>query len=244
MVGRVSRASRWLTTSRTPSGLPSSATARANRVPPSYRDRLALEQRAPQLGHQERVAARQLAQHSSDLGKIRTEVAADRALDELGDLLGAETSQPQPHHAFGAAQVDERRRERLRDLGLGVAKRRDHQRASVRRAARQVPKSSSVGVSAQCPSSITRPAALSVQRAASRSATALCRRWRSVSGSAASWRRQLTDPLGQIWQQPRQLPALSAERVSQRRLVVLRTSCSSASTNGRYGRRTTESQAP
>ena len=35
VVAVLSRASRWLTTSRTPSGLPRSATARANRVPPS-----------------------------------------------------------------------------------------------------------------------------------------------------------------------------------------------------------------
>ena len=33
-------------------------------------------------------------------------------------------------------------------------------------------------------------------------------------GIGRDWKRQLTDPLRQIWQQPRELPALSAERVS------------------------------
>ena len=60
-----------------------------------------------------------------------------------------------PHHAFGAAQVDERRRQRLGNLGLGVAERRDHQRAASAAPRARCRKSSSVGVSAQCPSSIT-----------------------------------------------------------------------------------------
>ena len=49
-------------------------------------------------------------QKPGDFRQIRRRVVADRPLDELADLLGAQTAQAQPHHAFRAAQVDQRGR--------------------------------------------------------------------------------------------------------------------------------------
>jgi hypothetical protein len=61
--------------------------ARQPRAAVAHGQGLGLEQRPPELGHQERVAAGQLAQGLRDLGQLGAEFPADRAFDELGDLL-------------------------------------------------------------------------------------------------------------------------------------------------------------
>ena len=93
--------------------------------------RVGVEHRAPQLGDQEGVAAGQLMQDAPHLVRVGSELVAAGALDELRDLVGAQAAQAQPRHPIGATQLDERRRERLGDLGLGVAERRHDQRAGV-----------------------------------------------------------------------------------------------------------------
>ena len=120
-------------------------------------------------------------------GPSRGSLAA-RARDELGDLLGA-----QARRGAAATTPSERRRstsaaeQRLGDLGLGVAERGDHQRARLRRAAREVAQQQQrrrVGPVPVLDHEQQRRAR--APAAASRSATALWRRWRSVSGSAAT----------------------------------------------------------
>ncbi len=219
VVAVLSRASRWLTTSRTPSGLPSWASAWASRRSPVVdRHDLAFQHRAPELGHEEGVAAGQLAHDPCDLRHIRHRVA-DRALDELGDLLSAQTSEPQPYHSLGAAKIDERRRQRLRHLGLGVTEGRDEERASIGCPARQVAQEQERGR--------VGPVAVLDHHHQRRATT---RRGEEVADGAVQpvalgvrvgrhRRRQLTDPARQIWQEPRELAAVRAQRGLQCGLI-------------------------
>ncbi len=71
--------------------------------------------------------------------------------------------------------------------------------------------STSVGASAQCPSSSTSSSGRRRPAPARRSVTAVCSRWRSVSGSAATGARQPTDASGQVGKQAGQLAARAAE---------------------------------
>ena len=102
------------------------------------RHRVALQQRAPQLGHEKGVAPGELAQEPGDLRQIRDPLVIHRARDEVTDLVGGQTGQAQPDHAVRAPQVRERGRQRPRHLRFGVAKRGDHQRARLGGPARQV----------------------------------------------------------------------------------------------------------
>ena len=89
-------------------------------------DRPRLDQRAPQLADQERVAVGEVADRGRELG--RHEVGTRREPDELGHLVAREPGEAQPHDVV-AAQVGERLRERLRHVGLGVAEGGDQEHA-------------------------------------------------------------------------------------------------------------------
>ena len=66
----------------------------------------------------------------------RSPTAAE--LDKLGHLLGAQASESKSDHTLRTPQVDQRRRQRLGNLGFGVAERGDHQRVRLRGAVREV----------------------------------------------------------------------------------------------------------
>ena len=100
--------------------------------------RLGVDERPPQLGHEERVAAGQLAQRACDLALLGARIAVAGEIDELRDLLRAQTGEPHADHAFRAPQVGERGRQRLRDLRLGVAERREDEPVRVRCTAGEV----------------------------------------------------------------------------------------------------------
>ena len=100
--------------------------------------RLGVDERPPQLGHEERVAAGQLAQRACDLALLGARIAIAGEIDELRDLLRAQTGEPHADHAFRAPQVGERGRQRLRDLRLGVAERREDEPVRVRCTAGEV----------------------------------------------------------------------------------------------------------
>ena len=142
-----------------------------------------------------------------------SELIAGRAVDELRDLVGAQAAQAQPRHSIGAAQFDQRRRERL--AGSRPRCRGTSSRSARARRCRRARDGAAAAASACPPNGRPRsrsPAGLRLPAATSRSATALCRRWRSVSGSAASGRRKPADALREIRQQARQLPAARYRR--------------------------------
>jgi hypothetical protein len=97
---------------------------------------VALAEAAPQLADQERVAARQLGDPVSQLG--RGLLVARGAAHELGDLVGGEATESQPDDVVGAAKVGERLRQRLLHVGLRVAKGRHHEQSRPPRGPRQV----------------------------------------------------------------------------------------------------------
>ena len=97
-----------------------------------------LDQRAPQLADQERVALGEVADRPGQLGGPRAGIGARGPAHELGDLLGGQAGEPQPHDVVRPAQVGERLRERLRHVGLGVAEGGEEQQARAPGAARQV----------------------------------------------------------------------------------------------------------
>ena len=187
VVAVLSRASRWLTTSRTPSGLPRSATACANRVPPSYTETVSLSRSV---------------RHSSVIRNALPPVSSlkTRAISGRSGPKSPPTARSTNSEISSALRPPNRSRttpsERRRSTS--VAESASGTSASVSRnvvtssaRASDAPrarcrKSSSVGVSAQCPSSITTTSGALRPTPASRSATAVCRRWRSVSGSAAT----------------------------------------------------------
>ena len=63
---------------------------------------LQLEQRPPQLRHQERVAAGELPQRAAEVRQLRAEIGPGGARHELGDLSRAQAAEPQAHDALGA----------------------------------------------------------------------------------------------------------------------------------------------
>ena len=113
---------------------------RTRELPPVAlaRDRTGLEHGPPQLRHQEWVATRQPGQHPRHRGQLGAEIPTAAELDKLGHLLGAQASESKSDHTLRTPQVDQRRRQRLGNLGFGVAERGDHQRLRLRRAVREV----------------------------------------------------------------------------------------------------------
>ena len=176
-------------------------------------DRARLDERPPQLAHEERVAhvSSRIARASSR--RLGAEPPPDGELDELRHLVAGELGEPQAHDVV-AAQVGERLRQRLGHVGLGVAE--GDRRGRAPRGARQVAQEQERR--RRRPSARPRgPARRAGGRVtpASRSATAVCRRWRSVSGSAATGGGRPADRGAEVGQQPRQLAAARAQRLAQ-----------------------------
>ena len=104
-------------------------------------DGVAVDQAAPQLADQERVAVRQVGDRARQLGLV----AARHAAHELGHLVPGQAAEAQPHDLFGAAQVGEQLRQRVGQVGLGVAERGHQQQARAPAGARQVPQQAERG---------------------------------------------------------------------------------------------------
>ena len=118
---------------------------------------------------------------------------------------------------------------------LGVAERRQQQQPRPPLARARWRSRPSVGASAQCASSSTSSTGRRRLTPSSRSVTAVCSRWRSVSGSArpASAGRPRASP--RSGSSRASSPPVGRARRAARRGRVTRASCSSASTNGPYG---------
>ena len=136
----VRRESRWLTTSRTLSGLPISASGRPSRIAPYVElDGAGLDQRAPELADEERVPLGEAVDRLCELAQLRAGIASGGAADELGDLVAGEPREPQPDDVVGAAEIGERLGERLRHVRLGVAEGREQENPHVSGGTGEVP---------------------------------------------------------------------------------------------------------
>jgi hypothetical protein len=136
------------------------------------------------------------------------------AAHELVHLLAGEAAQPQPDDVVGAPQVGERLRERLRDVGLGVAERRQQHHASVAGGPRQVAQEQERR--RVCPVAVLedeqhRPAADAGQQVGHRGVQPVA----LGVGIGLDRRRQIRHAERQVRQQPRQLTAGDAERRPQ-----------------------------
>ncbi len=98
-----------------------------------------LDEVAPQLAEEERVASAAIAGHRSKTTKVAVELLAEGAGDELFDAGGVETTQPQAHDALAALQVDQTFGERVGELGCGVAEGGDDHQPRRRAGTNQVP---------------------------------------------------------------------------------------------------------
>ena len=175
------RAARRRPRARSP-GVPSSASgAHEPQLAVDDLDDVRVHQRPPQLADQERVAGGQVADRPGELRDVRVRSGAP---DEVGHVLAGEPGEAQAHDVVGAAQVGERLRQRVRHLG--VAERRQQQQPRPPAARARWRSRPSVGASAQCASSSTSSTGRARLTPVSRSATAVCRRWRTVSGSVSA----------------------------------------------------------
>ncbi len=102
------------------------------------RERLPLDERAPELAQQERVALGEVADRAGEPCVGRVDLAAARPANELPDVLLAEAAQVQAHDVVGAAQVGERLGELCGDVGLGVPERGEQEHAGLARRPREV----------------------------------------------------------------------------------------------------------
>ena len=128
-----------MTTSRTLSGVPSSPSGRVSRIVPlGDLDDPGLDERAPQLADEERVAVGEVADRLCELRRAGADVTARGAADELRYVVARKAGEPQPHDVVGSAQVGERLGERSRHVGLGVAEGAEQQQARAPGGARQV----------------------------------------------------------------------------------------------------------
>ena len=134
MVPGANRESRWLTTSRTLSGVPSSASGRVSRIVPSTTSKPPVSASARQNSQTRKAfpsVSSLIALASS--GTPELEPGPGGMANELGHVLVGEAGQAEPNHVLGSAQVGERLRERLRHVGLGVAERREQEQAAASR---------------------------------------------------------------------------------------------------------------
>ena len=123
-----SRASRWLTTSRTPSGVSSPASEPASSAP----GRAAPASTSSRHSSVRRNAFPPVSSKidSASAGRPVEAASADLA-DEVLDVVGREAREPHSGDLLVPAQVDQRVAELLRHVGLGVAERRDDEQAGV-----------------------------------------------------------------------------------------------------------------
>src|SRR5205823_10947339 len=77
-------------------------------------DGVGLDERAPELADEERVAPGELADRLRELGRPGARLAARGAPDELGHLLAREAAEPHADDVVAPSQVRERLGERLR----------------------------------------------------------------------------------------------------------------------------------
>ena len=139
VVAGARRESRWLTTSRTLSGVPSSASGRVGRMVPSTTSTIPVSTRARHSSQTRKAlppVSSPIARASS--GWPWAGVAGGGVAQELVDVVVGEAGEAQPDDVVGTAQVGERLRERLRDVGLRVAEGDEQEHARVAGGAREV----------------------------------------------------------------------------------------------------------
>ena len=179
-------------------------------------DRAGLDERAPQLADQERVALGQVADRPRELREPGAESAPAARRDELGHLVAGEPGEPQPDDVVGPAQVGERLRRaspaprpRCRGTWRAAA------RARRRPAAPGGAAAAASDASAQCPSSSTsstgRVSLTPVEQVGDGGVQAVA----LGVGIGLDRRRQLADPRREVGEQPRELAAAGAERGAQ-----------------------------
>ena len=105
-------------------------------------DASAVDQAAPQLADEERVAAGHVGDRRCQLGHG---LVAGYAAHQLGDVVAGQAAEAQPHDVVGAAQVREHLRQRVGHVGLGVAEGRDQQQPGAPARAGQVPQQAQRG---------------------------------------------------------------------------------------------------
>ena len=109
VVDGASRDSRPLTTSRTLSGLPSSASGRASLPVPSP---ISSAPASVSVRHssviRKGVAVGQLVDGMREFRQVLVQIASGGSAHELGDLLVAQPGEPERRTPFGAPQVDQR----------------------------------------------------------------------------------------------------------------------------------------
>ena len=182
------RDSRWLTTSRTLSGVPNSVSGRVTLTCPSVTSTIPVS-----------TAARQSSQTRKALPAVRSwiVVASSCSSGSSGSgslpaarLTRSETSAPEsPSRRIRTTSSERRRSASVSESSAGTSASLSRKVARISSRALQAERarcrrSRSVVASAQCPSSSTSSIGLARLRFASRSATAVWRRWRSVSASA------------------------------------------------------------
>ena len=216
VVSGARRERRWLTTSRTLSGVPSSAIGRRERDRAvDHLDRAGLDERPPKLVDEERVSFGEVADRPRQIAEPFARVGSGRAPHELHHVLAGQPAEPQADDVLGSAEVGERLRERLRHVGLGVAERGEQEQARITAGSREVPQEQ------QC-RSVGPVSVLDDQE-----------HWTLFGDSREELRdgrvepvalgvgvcldgwRQLAGALGEMREQPRELTASRAERRTQ-----------------------------
>ncbi len=180
-------------------------------------ERAGLDQRAPELGHQEGVAVRQLGDRAGDPRKLGAGLAARRVAHEVRDLVARKPVEPQSDDTFRSAKICERLRERLRNLCLGVPERGEQQHARLRGRPREMPEEQErggVGPVAVLQHEQQRPVTADAgQQVGDRGVKAMPLGVR-ICGDR---RRQLADAKPEVGEEPHELPAGRAEPVAQLR---------------------------
>lgn len=99
-------------------------------------DRLRFDERSPELAQQERRAVGELSESGRD---VRVCIRAGGAFDKLGDVVVAQSAEPETRHTLEARQVGERRRELGPDVLALVPIHDEHEHAGFERRASDLP---------------------------------------------------------------------------------------------------------
>ena len=216
MVPGASRESRWLTTSRTLSGLPSSAGGRATRIVPSTTSTAPVSTRV-----------RQSSQTRNGLPAVRSWIApascsSSRPSSSPAALrTNSTTSSPErPASRSRTTPSDRRRsasvsRQRLRHVGLGVAEGGEQQNAGVPGGVRQVAQQEERRRVGPVPVLEHEQRRLPARDAGEEVGYGRVQPVALGIRIGLDRRRKLTDPNGQIGEEPRELAASGAERRPQ-----------------------------
>ena len=107
---------------------------RAGAPAPAFpHERAGLDEVAPQLPEQERVAVGLLREHLDRTGGDRFQLTAGRGLDELGDAIAVEARDLHARDALEPVELAQRVVERVADVGSGLAVRREQTHPERRR---------------------------------------------------------------------------------------------------------------